>query len=105
MIKRYGSPPRSGTKYVSRPGIYAILPLGNQLLLTHQMEPGPEFQLPGGGIDPGEHPISALYREVMEETGWRIARPRRVDVLGDEIVQPLAQHRVALGLLDARPQS
>lgn len=32
-----------------------------------------EFQLPGGGIDAGESPISALHREVSEETGWRIA--------------------------------
>ena len=88
MIKRYGSPPRSGTKYVSRPGIYAILPLGNQLLLTHQMEPEPEFQLPGGGIDPGEHPISALYREVMEETGWKIARPRHIGAFRRFVFMP-----------------
>lgn len=35
-----------------------------------------EYQLPGGGIDPGESPISALYREVREETGWSITKPR-----------------------------
>ena len=88
MIKRYDSPPRSRTKYVSRPGIYAILPLGNQLLLTHQMEPEPEFQLPGGGIDSCEHPIIALYREVKEETGWRIARPRRVGAFRRFVYMP-----------------
>jgi 8-oxo-dGTP diphosphatase len=48
------------------------------VLLTHQAEPVPEFQLPGGGIDPGESPIAALHREVFEETGWRIAAPRRL---------------------------
>ena len=31
-----------------------------------------EIQLPGGGVDEGEHLIHALHREVMEETGWRI---------------------------------
>ena len=61
-----------------RPGAYAILLRGRDLLLTHQEEPEPEFQLPGGGIDPGESPISALHREVFEETGWRIAAPRRI---------------------------
>jgi 8-oxo-dGTP diphosphatase len=54
------------------------LPLDGQLLLTHQAEPVPEFQLPGGGIDPGESVLPALHREVYEETGWRIARPRRL---------------------------
>ncbi len=77
-MRRYGSPRRTGQKYILRPGVYAILPRGGNLLLTHQAEPDPEFQLPGGGIDPGESPLSALYREVFEETGWRIAAPRRL---------------------------
>ncbi|MFZ5963632.1 NUDIX hydrolase [Thalassococcus sp. BH17M4-6] len=78
MIRRYGPTPEPGRRYTLRPGAYAILPRGGQLLLTHQSEPWPEFQLPGGGIDPGEHPITALHREVFEETGWRIAAPRRL---------------------------
>jgi 8-oxo-dGTP diphosphatase len=52
--------------------VYAILLRGGQILVTHQASPVPEIQLPGGGIDPGEHPIPALHREVIEETGWRI---------------------------------
>ena len=48
------------------------------MLLTYQSEPEPEFQLPGGGIDPGESPLAALHREVFEETGWHIAHPRRL---------------------------
>lgn len=79
MIPRYGSPP-TRRPYRRRPGIYAILPLEGQLLLTHQAEPWPEFQLPGGGIDPGEQPLPALVREVREETGWVIGRPRRIGV-------------------------
>jgi 8-oxo-dGTP diphosphatase len=57
-----------------------LLPRDGKLLLTLQAEPGPELQLPGGGIDPGESPITALAREVFEETGWKIAAPRRVGV-------------------------
>ena len=78
MIRRYGEPVKAGVRYTRRPGVYAVLMLGDQLLLTHQAEPIPEVQLPGGGIDPGESPIAALHREVFEETGWRIAAPRRM---------------------------
>ena len=78
MIRRFGEPKVVGKRYIMRPGAYAILPLGQNLLLTHQAEPVPEFQLPGGGIDLGESPLCALHREVMEETGWRIARPIRL---------------------------
>ncbi|WP_407493897.1 NUDIX domain-containing protein [Pseudooceanicola sp. MF1-13] len=77
-MRRYGEPPEPGRQYTFRPGVYAILPRGSDLLLTHQLEPTPEFQLPGGGIDPGESPLQALHREVFEETGWAIADPRRV---------------------------
>jgi 8-oxo-dGTP diphosphatase len=78
MIRRHGDVPEPGRRYVRRPGAYAILAQGGALLLTHQAEPEPEFQLPGGGIDPGESPIAALHREVFEETGWHITRPIRL---------------------------
>lgn len=78
MIRRYGDTPKTGQRYIRRPGVYAVLAQGDSLLATLQMHPAPELQLPGGGIDPGEHPITALHREVMEETGWRIAITRRL---------------------------
>ena len=78
MIRRYGEPVRPGQRYRRRPGVYAILLDGDQLLATHQAEPIPEYQLPGGGIDKGEHPIAALHREVFEETGWSIRIDRRL---------------------------
>jgi len=78
MIRRYGEPAETGRRYTRRPGVYAILLQGDHILATHQAEPVPEFQLPGGGIDRGEHPIPALHREVFEETGWKIAVTRRL---------------------------
>ena len=80
MIRRFGETPKPGISYRRRPGVYAVLPRDGQLLVTHQAEPMPELQLPGGGIDPGESPIQALHREVFEETGWKIARPMRLGV-------------------------
>ncbi|MBT8458917.1 MAG: NUDIX hydrolase [Boseongicola sp.] len=78
MIPRIGEPVATGKRYTLRPGIYAVLARGDDVLLTHQAEPSPEYQLPGGGIDAGEHPIPALHREVYEETGWRIDQPKRL---------------------------
>ncbi|MFV0514561.1 MAG: NUDIX domain-containing protein [Jhaorihella sp.] len=78
MIRRFGDPPEAGRRYVLRRGVYALLPLGGDLLLTVQSQPHRDLQLPGGGIDPGESPVAALHREVVEETGWRIANPRRI---------------------------
>lgn len=78
MIRRYGERLVAGQTYRRRPGVYAILLHGTDVLLTHQASPIPEVQLPGGGIDPGESPLHALHREVYEETGWRMAQPRRL---------------------------
>ncbi len=78
MIPRVGEAVRSDRSYRLRPGAYAILLRGRHILLTHQSKPEPEVQLPGGGIDPGEHVLPALRREVMEETGWSMTTPRRL---------------------------
>jgi 8-oxo-dGTP diphosphatase len=78
MIRRHGEPVKSGQSYTRRPGVYAVLLQGGHILATHQAAPVPEFQLPGGGIDRGEHPIPALHREVYEETGWKVAVTRHI---------------------------
>jgi 8-oxo-dGTP diphosphatase len=73
-MRRIGEPFRR-KPYRDRIGAYAVIPGARGLLLVDQ---NGELQLPGGGIDPGESPLQALHREVGEETGWRIARPRRI---------------------------
>lgn len=88
MIRRVGASPLTGQKYVLRPGAYAILPLGNCFLLTAEMARGVDIQLPGGGIDPGESPLQALFREVREETGWSIANPRRLGAFRRYVFMP-----------------
>lgn len=78
MIRRFGEVPFRDKRYKLRPGAYAILPRDGNLLVTYQGGQHSEFQLPGGGIDPGESSLQALHREVFEETGWKIANPRRL---------------------------
>jgi 8-oxo-dGTP diphosphatase len=79
-MRRYGRTPEPGRSYGRRPGVYGILLRGRDLLLTFQAEPDAEYQLPGGGVDPGEHPVAALHREIYEETGWSISTPRHLGV-------------------------
>ncbi len=77
-MRRFGEAVVRGQRYRPRPGAYAVLLRQGQVLLTHQSAPRPEFQLPGGGIDPGEGQLAALHREVFEETGWTIGAARRI---------------------------
>ena len=82
MIRRFGETYRPDKVYKARSGVYAILSLENNLLVTHQGLSSQEVQLPGGGIDPGEQPLHALHREILEETGWIISKPIKLGIYG-----------------------
>lgn len=88
MIRRVGDAPISGKRYRMRAGAYAILPLKGRFLTVAQITDEVEVMLPGGGIDPGESPLQALHREVLEETGWSIARPRRMGAFRRFVFMP-----------------
>lgn len=88
MIRRAGDVPKRGQKYKMRAGAYAILPIGRRFLLTADVSDVVDIQLPGGGIDPGESPLQALYREVREEIGWSIAQPLRLGAFRRFVFMP-----------------
>lgn len=88
MMRRVGHAPHADQDYKLRPGAYAILPLKHGVLLTAQIGEHVDIQLPGGGIDAGESPLQALHREVMEETGWCIARPRKLGAFRRFVYMP-----------------
>ncbi len=57
--------------------IYGVLREGEKVLLTRSAFRGSSFiNFPGGGVDIGEAPMSALLREFVEETGL-VVRPLR----------------------------
>lgn len=68
---------RIGQELILYPAAGAVIPdaQGRILLQAKTFEPG--WFLPGGAIEPGEHPEEALVREVAEETGL-VVRPLRV---------------------------
>lgn len=92
MIRRFGTPPDADRRYIRRLGAYVVLLRGNDMLVTCEDRSdvglAPEFQLPGGGIDPGESPIPALHREVMEETGWTMTAPQRLGAFRRFVFMP-----------------
>jgi 8-oxo-dGTP diphosphatase len=60
--------PQPGTRYVDRPGAYALIRDETGRMPIMQIEPGRHF-LPGGGMEPGETPEHCLIREIAEEIG------------------------------------
>ncbi|MGW3192273.1 NUDIX hydrolase [Streptomyces ardesiacus] len=72
------------TRVRTRVSVYAIAVERDRVLLTRLSDASPVFMpglwhLPGGGIDPGEQPVEALARELVEETGLELAGARLLD--------------------------
>jgi len=56
-----------------RVAAYVVCARADEVLLARWISPrGPEWTLPGGGLDFGEDPADAAVREVREETGYTV---------------------------------
>ena len=73
-MKLFGKKVNYKIRYHRRVGAYGIIFHKKKLLLTEQITTNNniEVQLPGGGMNENESLLHALYREVLEETGWGI---------------------------------
>lgn len=54
----------------------AVIQHGDRILAIQRADNG-HWEIPGGGIDPGEPPRDACAREVLEETGY-LCRPTSI---------------------------
>lgn len=75
---------REGVRPRQRVAAYAVVVADAAVLLTQlsgTTGAGGRWNLPGGGLDPGESPTEAVLREVAEETGQVVDRVRLVDVM------------------------
>ena len=63
-----GTTPERPADY--RPNVAAVVVDGDgHVLACHRSDRSGAWQLPQGGIDPGESPLEAMYRELEEEVG------------------------------------
>lgn len=75
-----------------RVGAYAVIIRRGAILLTHFNAPeATGWTLPGGGLEAGEDGERAAQREVLEETGFRVALER---LLGVDSAQIPASARI-----------
>jgi 8-oxo-dGTP diphosphatase len=63
-----------GQEYTDRPAAFAVAVLNGKVATARITRPGeqPYFDLPGGGIDPGETPEAAMVREFGEEVALAV---------------------------------
>jgi 8-oxo-dGTP pyrophosphatase MutT (NUDIX family) len=73
-----------GHDLILYPGVGAVIPDSEGRILLHEKSDGDGWSIPGGAIEPGEHPEDALLREAREETGLIVAPERIVLVVGGE---------------------
>ncbi|WP_322173690.1 NUDIX hydrolase [Acutalibacter caecimuris] len=61
--------PKNGSIY-RRTAARGVILRAGKLLMIHT-DAG-DYKFPGGGLEPGESPETALVREVLEETGHKV---------------------------------
>jgi 8-oxo-dGTP diphosphatase len=69
---------------------YAVIIRDGEILLSHWNEHGRSgWTLPGGGVEGSEHPVQAVKREILEETGYEASIDRLLGI--DTMVVPAAK--------------
>jgi 8-oxo-dGTP diphosphatase len=82
--------PAAGLDYPDRPAGFVVIERQGRIALVRVEEDGldPYFDLPGGGLDPGETAREAAIRECGEEAGLRVELEPEPFVLADHYAFP-----------------
>lgn len=80
--------PEEGGNWPDRPSVFGIARRGGRIALVEIGDPSSRvwLALPGGGIEPGEDPETALVREFEEETGLRVSPVGELGGSSDRVV-------------------
>ncbi|MBT2517132.1 NUDIX hydrolase [Streptomyces sp. ISL-90] len=79
---------------------YGVIIRDGQILLSHWNEHGRSgWTLPGGGVQGAEHPIEAVKREILEETGYEASVERLLGI--DTMVVPASKRHTGASPLYA----
>jgi ADP-ribose pyrophosphatase YjhB (NUDIX family) len=70
-----------GSMLLTVPGAAALVEDADGVVLLRHAESG-QWELPGGAVEPAEHPADAVARETFEETGLVVVPERIVAVHG-----------------------
>ncbi len=70
-----------GTELLLIPSVAAVIHDNQRRLLLQEKHDG-SWSLPAGAIEPGERPVDAICREVLEETGFECLESEMIEVLG-----------------------
>jgi len=73
-----------GRELVVMPAVLGLVRNDAGLILFQRSADTGEWLLPGGAVDPGESPATALRREVLEETGLSVQPIGLAGVFGGE---------------------
>ena len=72
---------RIGSDLLLLPSVAALIRNSKGAILLQEKADG-SWSLPAGAIEPGESPVEALSREVLEETGFRLESSQIVGAFG-----------------------
>jgi len=61
-------------------------PVGKKILLVHKKDELPSWGLPGGGVEDGEKPEEGVFREVRDESGYRMYLDGSGRLVGADLV-------------------
>lgn len=83
--------------------IFAFDETGRVLLIRHSYGSG-NWMLPGGGINRGEAPLAAALRELQEECGCQLVRPRLFAVAEEPLYGTVNRVHLVAGQVSGTPQ-
>ncbi|WDZ75628.1 NUDIX domain-containing protein [Ensifer adhaerens] len=73
---------KAGTGLLLCPSVAAAILDSDGRILLQEKSSGEGWSLPAGAIEPGETPVEAIIREVMEETGYPVSFEAILGVFG-----------------------